>query len=174
MPRPYQGVTFAGSFPRATAAAVRRAENDLGVAFPDDYRAFLRAVNGGVPTPGEFAVAEPRRPGARLCVDVLYGVAAARGENDLAHEQRRIAGRVDALPDGFVAVGFDPGAAPYFLAATGPRAGAVYFYDPSGFLDPDGSPGLHVAAASFSDLLARLAAGALPVAPSPGGRRGPS
>jgi hypothetical protein len=159
MPRDYQGVRFTRSLPRVTAPAVRKAQERLGVAFPDDYRAFLRAVNGGVPTPGEFAMAEPGRPGERICIDFFFGVGATRKQNDLLYEQAEIGHRVDSLPEGFVTIGFDPGSAPYFIGTTGTRSGAIYFYDPDGFLDPGRAPRLYVAADSFSDLLARLAAG---------------
>jgi hypothetical protein len=158
-PQQYQGVQFAGSFPRVTAAAIRKTEKELVVVFPDDYRAFLRAVNGGVPTPGEFAMAEPGRPGERIVIDFCYGLSATRRANDLLHQQDVIRGRTDSLPEGLVTIGIDPGAAPYFISTTGKRVGAIYFFDPSGFLDPGKSPKLYVAASSFSDLLERLAAG---------------
>lgn len=152
----YQGVRFARSLPLVTAAAIREAEEQLGVSFPDDYRAFLEAVNGGVPAPSEFAMAVP---GQRACLDFLYGVGTPRGQRDLRFQQKRIVERTDSLPTGFVAIGFDPGAAPYFVGTAGTTAGAIYFFDPDGFLDPGRSPKLYTAAASFSDLLARLAAG---------------
>jgi hypothetical protein len=159
MTHQYQGVQFDKSLPRATAAAIRKAEKQLGVVFPDDYRAFLRTINGGVPTPLEFAMAEPGRPGERICIDFFYGIGATRERNDLLYAQQQIIGSTDTLPEGFVTIGFDPGAAPYFISTTGKRVGAIYFYDPSGFLDPGKSPKLYVAASSFSDLLDRLAAG---------------
>src|SRR5262245_25753204 len=136
MTRRYQGVDFAESLPRVTAAAIRKAEKQLGVAFPDDYRAFLRAINGGIPTPFEFAMAEPGRPGERICIDFFYGVAATREQNELVYEQQQIIERTDSLPEGFVTIAYDPGSAPYFISTTGKKSGAVYFFDPSGFLDP--------------------------------------
>jgi hypothetical protein len=159
MPRTYQGVRFTRALPRVTAAAVRKAEEVLGVALPDDYRAFLRTVNGGIPTPGEFEMAEPERPGERICIDFFYGLRASRRENDLLYEQEELSDRVDCLPKGFVTIGFDPGSAPYFISTTGKRASAIYFFDPDGFLDSGRKPRLFVAADSFTDLLARLAAG---------------
>jgi hypothetical protein len=159
MPQQYRGVRFTRSLPRVAPAAIRATEAELGVAFPDDYRAFLRAVNGGVPTPGEFTMARPARPGERIVIDFLYGVRTTRRRHDLVREQRDIISRTDSLPTGFVVIGFDPGSAPYFLGTTGKRAGGVFFYDPDGFLDPGGSPKLYLAARSFADLLDRLAAG---------------
>jgi hypothetical protein len=159
MPRHYQGVSFTKSLRPVTAVAVGKAEGELGVAFPEDYRAFLLAVNGGVPTPHEFAMAKPGRPGERIGVDLFFGVAAKRRTNDLRYEQEQIIGRTDSLPKGFVVIGFDGGGAPYFIATTGKRAGGIYFFDPSGFLDPGGDPKLYLAASSFTDLLARMAAG---------------
>jgi len=156
--RNYQGVEFAESLPRVTAAAIRKVEKELGVVFPDDYRAFLRTINGGIPTPSEFALAEPGRPGERACIDFLYGIGADREERDLLYEQERIVERTDKLPDGFVTIAFDPGAAPYFIGTKGKKSGAIYFYDPSGFLDPGKSPKLYVAAKSFTDLLKRMCA----------------
>ena len=90
MSQRYQGVEFADALPRVTVAAIRKAEKQLGVVFPDDYRAFLQAVNGGVPTPSEFAMAEPGRPGERICIDFFYGVGATREHKDLLHEQEQI------------------------------------------------------------------------------------
>jgi hypothetical protein len=159
MPRLYQGVTFTRALRPTTAAAVRAVEEELGVAFPDDYRAFLLAVNGGVPKPHEFEMAKPGRPGERIGIDFLYGVAAKRREGDLRYEHEQIIGRTDSLPRGFVVIGYDGGAAPYFVGTTGKTAGGIYFFDPNGFLDPGGSPRLYLAAKNFTDLLERMAAG---------------
>jgi hypothetical protein len=138
---------------------VRAAEEELGVTFPDDYRAFLLAVNGGVPRPHEFKMAKPGRPGEQIGIDFLYGVAARRRNDDLRYEQEQIVGRTDSLPKGFVVIGYDGGGAPYFISTTGKKAGGVYFFDPDGFLDPGGSPRLYLAARNFTDLLERMAAG---------------
>ncbi len=159
LPRPYQGVQFADSLSLVTAAMIRKTEKQLGVVFPDDYRAFLKAINGGIPSPSEFAMAKPGRPGERIVIDFLYGVGYDRERYDLLHEQEQIAERTDSLPDGFVTIGHDPGAAPYFIGTKGETAGAISFYDPDGFLDPKKESKLYVAARSFSDLLRRLAAG---------------
>ena len=154
----YQGVQFTESLPRPTAAAIRKAEKQLKVVFPDDYRAFLLAVNGGIPAPSEFAMAEPGRPSERICIDFLYGLGTEREENDILYQQEEIIDRTDELPLGFVTIGFDPGAAPYFISTQGKTAGGIYFYDPSGFLDTRKKPKMYVAANSFEDLLSRLAA----------------
>jgi hypothetical protein len=159
MPRHYQGVYFTRSFRRVSAATIRKVEQELGVVFPNDYRAFLLAINGGVPTPSQFQMAKPGRRGEQICIDFFYGVGATRRRLELLYQQKQIIGRTDTMPEGFVTIGFDPGAAPYFISTTGKRAGAIYFYDPSGFLDPGKSPKLYVAAKCFSDLLKRLAAG---------------
>jgi hypothetical protein len=159
MSRQYQGVQFADSFSRVTPAAIRKLERQLDTELPDDYRAFLQEVNGGIPTPLEFEMAEPARPGERICIDFFYGIGRTRDRNDLAYQQLEIIERTDELPDGFVTIGIDPGAAPYFISTEGETAGVIYFYDPSGFLDPGKAPKLYVAARSFSDLLRRLAAG---------------
>lgn len=158
MPRHHQGVKFTHSLRLVSAAVVRKVEEELGVAFPDDYRAFLLAVNGGVPSPHEFKMAKPGRPGEQIGIDLLYGVTAKRRANDLRYEQEDIIDRTDSLPKGFVVIGHDGGAAPYFISTTGKKAGAIYFYDPDGFLAPDGAPKLYLAAKSFTDLLARLLA----------------
>ncbi|MCE9561599.1 MAG: SMI1/KNR4 family protein [Planctomycetes bacterium] len=159
MPQHYHDVEFTKSFRRVTVTAIRKIETLLGVVLPDDYREFLRAVNGGIPTPGEFEMAKPSRPSERVCIDFFYGIGATRRQNDLLREQREVIERTDSLPKGFVTIGLDPGGAPYFISTTGKKSGAIYFYDPDGFLDPGGSPQSYLVARSFTDLLARLAVG---------------
>lgn len=159
MPRKYEGVTFTRSLRPVNSASVHTEERELAVVFSDDYRAFLLAVNGGVPTPSEFTLAEPGRPGERAGIDFLFGVAAKRQATDLRYEQEKLTRRVDSLPAGFVIIGHDGGGAPSFISTTGERAGGVYCFDPDGFLDLGGSPKLYLAARSFVDLLSRLADG---------------
>ena len=159
MPRLYQGVSFTHALRPTTPAAVYAVEEELGVTFPDEYRAFLLAVNGGVPKPHEFKMAKPGRPGEQIGIDFLYGVAAKQRENDLRYEQEQIVDRTDSLLRGFIVIGSDGGGAPYFISTTGKRTGGVYFFDPDGFLDPGGSPKLYLAAKNFTDLLERMAAG---------------
>jgi hypothetical protein len=160
MPQHHQGVRFTSSLGRATLAAIRKVEEELGVTFPDDYRAFLLAVNGGVPAPHQFKMAKSGRPGEEIGVDFFYGVAATRRRaHDLRREQEEIVSRTDSLPEGFITIGHDGGGAPYFISTTGKGAGGIYFFDPDGFLDPGGEPKLYLVARNFADLLARMAAG---------------
>lgn len=72
--------------------SVNRAE---GSAANGGLRAFLLAVNGGIPTPLEFDMAEPGRPGERICVDIFYGIGRAREQLNLQHEQLEIIERPD-------------------------------------------------------------------------------
>lgn len=155
----YQGVRFTESLPRINETRLRKVERQFEARFPEEYRAFLLAVNGGIPSPLEFNMAEPGRPGERVCVDFFYGIGRTETPFDLAYQQLDILERTDTLPDGFVVIGHDPGSAPFFIGTEGDTAGVIYFYDPSGFLDPEGQPRLYVAARSFSDLLRRMAAG---------------
>jgi len=159
MSQQYHDVQFSKSLSLPTAAVLRKFERQLAATLPDDYRAFFQKVNGGIPTPSEFALADPGYPGGRACIDVFYGIGSAPGRLDLAYEQLKIIERTDELPDGFLVIGHDPGGAPYFVCTEGETAGMIYFYDPSGFLAPGELPRLYVAARSFTDLFHRLAAG---------------
>ena len=155
MTHEFQGVRFTQSPPRATPAAIRKTEDRLGTAFPEDYRQFLESVNGGAPTPNELPLADSDE---RVCIDFLFGVRRKREANDLLYQQERIIERTGGvLPTGFVTIGIDPGAAPYFIGTQGLTAGKIYIYDADGFLDANRVPRLHLVANIFRELLAKLA-----------------
>lgn len=157
MAKHFHGVAFENSFPAVNTKAIERTEKLLKTSLPEEYKEFLQTVNGGVPSPSEFALAESDQ---RACIDFFYGVGAKRERLDLAYQQQQMIGRTGGdMPEGFVAIGFDPGNAPYFISTKGEKAGAVFIFDPDGFLDPGRKPKLHLVTHRFLDMLDRLAVG---------------
>jgi len=98
---------------------------------PADYRQFLLTVNGGVPNPNCFSYTLPDGCGESLA-DFLYGVGTERKAGDIEYEQE-LASELDPLPDGFLAIGHDPGASTLLMATLRKHAGKVYFWDKAWF-----------------------------------------
>ena len=154
----YQGVQFAESLTKVTAAVLRKTEKRLHVAFPEEYRDFLATVNSGIPTPSELVLAESAE---KVCLDFLYGISSSRESNDLDYEQQEILERTDGiLPEGFIVIGIDPGGGTYFISTKGDKLGSIYIYDPDGFLDAAKIPRLHLVAHSFSEMLEKIVSNA--------------
>lgn len=105
---------------RIAADAIEKFEGWLGYRLPEDYRDFLIATNGGLPS--EAAVV----PGCGLLVDQpLFGLAAADRMQDLAYANLWLR---DRFTTDFLAVGYVQGGL-LVLQTRGDRAGSVWFWD---------------------------------------------
>ena len=120
--------TFTRGFGPVPATTVDAAEKRLGVKLPADYKRLLCVTNGGCPEPDCFVVPE-RGP---ALVAILYGVRDERTSADLEYEQEQVT-LWEPLPEGFVAIGDDPGGCPLLMATLGDDAGRVFFWDRKGF-----------------------------------------
>ncbi len=149
----YHGVKFTHSLRKITPTAIQATEKRLSIRFPGDYREFLETVNGGIPKPSAIRLEKINQS---ICIDFLYGIGKQRKTYDIEYEQKKIIDRSDSLQVGLVTIGYDPGGAPYFIQTIGDDAGRIYFYDPQGFFDIKGEPGLYLVANSFLEMIAEM------------------
>lgn len=143
--------TFDRSCGPLSASAMSAAEKRLGVKLPADYKKFLRTTNGGCPEPNCFRI--PEREEALL--GILYGIADNRTDGDLEYEQQEVT-QWDPLPDGFIAIGHDPGGNAILMATLGADAGRVYFWDRVGLWVREDRRNLFLVAESFTAFLESL------------------
>jgi cell wall assembly regulator SMI1 len=111
--------------PPITEQDVLRLEQELGASFPEDYRAFLLAHNGGYPEPGDFDIPGESVPESGSTVDWFLTLEAG-AHNDLRHELDVYRGRV---PPSLLPIAFDPGGNLICLGLSGEHRGVVYFWD---------------------------------------------
>ena len=140
--------TFASKNPPATEDDVRAYEVRAGSSLPTEYRDFLLHCNGGVPSPQQVDI--PKTPHSVL-IGYLYGILPNRSRGDLEYETDRMS---ENLPDGFIAIGHDPGGNSFLLATQGEGRGRVYFWDKRGLLSiKEGSGNTFWLADNISDLI---------------------
>jgi hypothetical protein len=135
-----------------TEADVAAVEQRLGVSFPDDYRAFLLQINGGVPRPGKW-VKQIFSLGSDVPPDASFEVAY----DNLKVRQERIPRRMIPVAD-------DGGGNLYCISTTGTDRGVVYYWfhedeDDEDAIGPDGRSDAAVKrfAPSFDALLEKEA-----------------
>ena len=143
--------TFTGGFRLPSVAEIEAAERSLGVTLPDDYKQFLLAYNGGRPEPNCFSVKDR----GDALVNMLFGVRDSQTRFDLARELE-LATELDPLPDGFIAVGNDPGGNSLLLSTAGSDRGEVYFWDRSGLWVREDGHNTFPVANSFTAFLESL------------------
>lgn len=152
------------SGPRLTKAAIERAQMKLGVTFPEDYRQFMFAHNGGKPEPNSFVF---RRKGKQQVdwVQAFSPITNSRidslnlfGQQDLL---RRFAAEGVPVPDGSIAIGYNGPGDSILLFSKGRRKGQVWLKvwddtvsDPNVTASPE--EGLYKLAGSFRAFLKML------------------
>ncbi|MHA3916577.1 SMI1/KNR4 family protein [Halovulum sp. GXIMD14793] len=102
-----------------TAEEIAAFETRLGRALPKAYKAFLLTQNGGLPARSLF-----RYDGRRKDSVNFYGVGVATSYNNIDKTLTVFAGRI---PDGFLAIGDDPGGNQICMSLDEP--GAMYLWD---------------------------------------------
>jgi hypothetical protein len=140
--------SFSKGFGPVSARKVTTFERRFGINLPADYKQFLRSTNGGIPAPNCFRV--PDRGDA--LAGWLYGIRDERTDGDLEWEQGQ-ATLWDPLPDGFIAIGEDPGGNRLLLATLGEDAGRVFFWDRVGFWIREDGHNTFPVAASFTEFV---------------------
>ena len=120
---------FETRFPPASPEQITAFEAELGHPLPDDYRAFLQQVNGGIPTPGTFAIRWAGQPFAvqydRSEAGFIYGLAGPDEELGLIWNHGSNEGRI---PRTTLAVGEDGGGNLVLLGVAGGEAGRVFYW----------------------------------------------
>jgi hypothetical protein len=121
-------IGFDRSAPPASPEAIRGVESRLGVALPDDYKAFLRQQNGGKPEQN-FLEGGDDIGGAA----VRYFYSAGSNEDEYVDDLESIAslyrGPEHQLNLGFLPIGEDDFGNLTCLKVGGEDYGAVYIWD---------------------------------------------
>ena len=141
---------------KATEQQIKALEKRIGATLPEEYRNFLKTVNGGTPNP--YCVQIPGIPYIEnVAVGWLYRLQPSKPDYDeLVHkyEQTR-----EFIPDGHLPVANE---SDYFTISLKPKSyGAVFFWDhESDQMDDEGvffeSAG-YLLAGSFDEFLTRIA-----------------
>jgi hypothetical protein len=148
-----------------TQASLRRAADELGVAFPAEYRRFLAAHNGGVPEPGYFVYKHRKSGKMRFSwVDEICRISTSkidslslRGQNAMV---ARYAAEGSPVPEGAFTFAYGPGSN-LLMFASGGRKGEVWLklwdeVDSDPESTPDPKQGLYRIAGTLKKFLASL------------------
>lgn len=132
--------------PAVSELNVRRLEIDLAARLPDDYRSFLRSVNGGLLPPNTIRI-----PGANwtpTSVFVVFGLGRRLDTSDLRWNMQTFSRQ--CLDQTLLPVACDPGGCPFCLVIDGEGRGTVIYIDLS---EPEKR---HFVAPTFSAFLATV------------------
>jgi cell wall assembly regulator SMI1 len=138
-------VAIKAIFGPTSESAVAGLEENLEAKLPQDYRSFLLAHNGGMPTPNAFHIDERQ---GESTLAILFGIAPG-DPYDLWSNA------VDALEDmdrTLVPIGADPGGNKVVLSLSPDSYGQIFFRDH----EEPVQRGLWRMAASFSEFMAGL------------------
>lgn len=118
---------------KATPEEIAILESSRKMKLPGPYKKFLLETNGGEPEPNYFDI--PDLPGQGSLVDYFngLGVSTPYGNLETALDTYR-----DRLPDGFIAIGADPGGNVLCLGIKMPHLGKLYYWDHHDELDKRG------------------------------------
>lgn len=148
---PEGALTFTARGAPITPSDLDAVELATGVVLPADYRAFMLAHNGGVPSRASFAVdGYGRGRVRRFC--------SARDPDDLAIAWRLFKHPDDPrLPPEFIPIARCDGGALVCLAVSGEAAGAPFIWDHAGEADEGYTyANLHPAGSTLGEFLAAL------------------
>lgn len=129
-------------------------EKETGYEMPDQYREFLLKYNGGKPVPKYFKV-----PGYPYEQSFVRDLKHLDGDGvDLRELNDLLKGR---LPQGYLAIGTDPGGNSILLSLVSPTKGKIYFFDHEN--EPDEAtddlkdyPNIYLLAAGFDEFINSL------------------
>jgi cell wall assembly regulator SMI1 len=137
---------------------LREVERDIGLNFPEQYRRFLLAHNGGTPVPAVFDYKIEK--GAYTDSIVDWFLAIYDGEHDNFEDSVQVyKSREPRIPNNFIPIAHDPGGNLICISASGGDLGAVYFWDHEREADRGETPSyanVHLIADSFDEFLAGL------------------
>jgi len=147
-------------FKRATVAAIKKLEKELGSKLPDVYRQFLETQNGGEPTPDTITI-----PGIPYIESVevgyLFGLYSDPNDSRSLHSGMETAKRL--LPDGYLVIA--NGGGDFFTLSLKRKPGCIWFWDHESSDSYQDTPGhdrfrpsaAHLLANSFEEFLTRIA-----------------
>lgn len=135
-------------------ASIARLEFALGHRFPEEYRAFLLAHNGGRPVPAGFQVGPAEESYSDAKVHDFYGVG-----NKLSNLVETIEIYEGRIPEPLIPIASDTCGNQIAIALTGERRGAIFFWDheEETRTDPPGWANVTEVGASLNAFLAGLA-----------------
>ena len=138
--------------PKVAETAIASLEESLGSPLPSEYREFLIASNGGVPTPDTIDI--PGFPESPTNVQVLFGVGRSVESSCLQWNLRTLAERLDPK---LVPIACDSGGNVFCLSLRPPDSGAVLYCDLQAvFADYKSKPQYYAVAPSFGLFLNKL------------------
>jgi hypothetical protein len=110
-------------------ASIERAEMELGVTFPQEYREFMLAHNGGEPDPS-FFVLKRRKTADLMWVQMLCPITSSRIDSlNLRGQNEKVAEYAEAgdpVPPGCFAIGYTGAGDNLLLFTSGRRKGQVW------------------------------------------------
>jgi SMI1/KNR4 family protein SUKH-1 len=113
--------TVTAFLPPTDEERIRAFEQRNGLTLPEDYRQFLLRHNGGRPEPAGSVIPELKEP---ILVGDFFGLT----EDGSLSLQSYLDEYRDEMPDGWMVIATDPGAA-FFVLGTRPPHVGVYFWD---------------------------------------------
>jgi len=116
-------LAFSKLFDALSEDQISSCEKRMGITLPSEYKAFLRLHNGGRPTPNQAVIPKINEP---VLVDILYGIASTRQPADIDTEFQEIR---EAVGEGFLPIGHDPGGNYFLLAISGGVVESIYYWD---------------------------------------------
>lgn len=146
-------VTIHKSRPPITEADIQAVEQQLNVRFPDDYRRFLLAHNGGRPEPDVFDIFDDDLAFQSSMVNWFYCIDPTDYNYDILKNAEVFKGR---MPPEFIPIGEDPGGNQICLVVSGDDRGMIFFWDHESEMDEDEPPtydNLFFIADNIDDLL---------------------
>ncbi|GIK67151.1 MAG: SMI1/KNR4 family protein [Chloroflexota bacterium] len=146
-------VTIHESRPPITDADIQAVEQQLNIKFPDDYRRFLLAHNGGRPEPEIFLIPDHPIPNQSSILNWFYSIDPSDYYYNILKMVKVFA---DRMPPEFIPIGCDPGGNQICLVVAGEDKGMIFFWDHEQEMDEGEPPtydNLFFIADSIDDLL---------------------
>ncbi|MBZ0320168.1 MAG: SMI1/KNR4 family protein [Anaerolineae bacterium] len=129
-------VTIHESRPPITDADIQAVEQQLNIKFPDDYRRFLLAHNGGRPKLGVFLIPDDPIPNQSSILNWFYCIDPTDYNYDILRNAEIFK---DRMPPEFIPIGEDPGGNQICLVISGEDKGMIFFWDHEQEMD-EGEP----------------------------------
>lgn len=132
--------------PKSTESDIISLERELGASLPPDYRKFLLAHNGGLPTP--FVIDIEEFIESPTDVQVFFGIGRKIQSSDLRWNRYTFR---DRIGPGFLPIACDSGGSLFCLALSGESRGAIYYVDFA-----HGKAEVYAVATGIDDMLSKL------------------
>ncbi|MEI8197045.1 MAG: SMI1/KNR4 family protein [Phycisphaerae bacterium] len=121
-------VVITESKPPVTSVRLDAVEAKFGIHLPPEYREFLLRHNGGRAEPDGFTFTGPSGRKEDSCIHFFLSVYDGEYSN-FETKFRTYKVRAKRMPDELVPIASDPGGNSICMAMSGPKTGAIYFWD---------------------------------------------